>query len=287
MGQEVQDLFLASYFLGCFILRAAKIKSQPVNICQQTAKGITYFTCLVVTVIPKTFCKMKSLSFLFLLSFLIPVSASAQKPAVTAYAPTREEIARRYKRANELDTLARRSVFKTNVTPNWSGASSFWYRNILADSIPEYMFVDPVKNTKHVLFDPVKLAAALTEATKKTVDQRKLALKDIYVYPGANKIAIATGIVFMMLILPLTNFQKLIHYRLMQRLIQHYHAPRAAGSAGALKGFRPIKNGRLPLKTIIFLSHPQKVAMALLIQRMARKPFPTQTLAGRRIAVTL
>jgi dipeptidyl aminopeptidase/acylaminoacyl peptidase len=196
MGQEVQDLFLASYFLGCFILRAAKIKSQPVNICQQTAKGITYFTCLVVTVIPKTFCKMKSLSFLFLLSFLIPVSASAQKPAVTAYAPTREEIARRYKRANELDTLARRSVFKTNVTPNWSGASSFWYRNILADSIPEYMFVDPVKNTKHVLFDPVKLAAALTEATKKTVDQRKLALKDIYVYPGANKIAIATGIVF-------------------------------------------------------------------------------------------
>lgn len=198
MGQEVQEIyFLASLFQGRPIVgSAAKIKPQLVNICQHAAFGLVYFHALATIWYPKTFCLMKRLFFLCLLLLVSISSLTAQKPVVTAYAPTREEIAKRYKRANELDTLARRSVFKSNVVPNWSGASSFWYRNTLADSVAEYVFVDPSQSTKKVLFDPVKLAASLTQATGKTVDSRRLALKDIYVYPGTNRIAIATGTLF-------------------------------------------------------------------------------------------
>ncbi|MEO8174376.1 MAG: hypothetical protein ABI581_14880, partial [Sediminibacterium sp.] len=67
----------------------------------------------------------------------------AQEKPLDRFAPTREQMLQRYKMANERDTLARTTVFKTAVTPGWSGGSAFWYRNALPDSQYEFHFVDP------------------------------------------------------------------------------------------------------------------------------------------------
>ncbi len=121
---------------------------------------------------------------------------SAQQPSTTSFAPSRDEMNRRYKAAEDRDSLARRSVFKTSVVPGWSGASAFWYKNILPDSQLEYIYVDAEKNTKQQLFDYTRMAKALSAISGKPVNPNRIPIKDLYVYPGSQKVAIATGNVF-------------------------------------------------------------------------------------------
>src|SRR5687768_11597175 len=60
-----------------------------------------------------------------------------------AYKPTREEMLIRYKQAGIRDSLVRNKVFKMNVQANWQpDGESFWYRNVLKDTIQEYYYVD-------------------------------------------------------------------------------------------------------------------------------------------------
>ena len=97
-----------------------------------------------------------------ILFFCLPFIVSstiilAQTNQLSAFAPTRTEMLQRYKVAAERDSLVRKTVFKIGLTPNWSGPSAFWYRNILADSVMKYYLVDPVSNTKKPLFDAEKL----------------------------------------------------------------------------------------------------------------------------------
>ena len=75
-----------------------------------------------------------------------------------AYQPTRSETLDRYKKARYLDSIATHSIFKTAVRPHWSADNtSFWYRNILKDSVKEYISVDVLHGTRQ------KLAAEPTD----------------------------------------------------------------------------------------------------------------------------
>ena len=64
----------------------------------------------------------------------------AQKKPLPPYQPSRAEMMDRYKKAQLLDSALRNTVFKTNVQANWlPGGTAFWYRNILKDSMREYI----------------------------------------------------------------------------------------------------------------------------------------------------
>ncbi len=123
--------------------------------------------------------------------FTITSQLTAQQKPLPSYAPSRTEILARYKAANDRDSLARRTAFKLNVTPNWSGPSAFWYKNALPDSQSEYLYVDPVKSVKRPLFDAVKMAAAITSVQGKTAESNRLPIRNAYLYPDGKKLAIS------------------------------------------------------------------------------------------------
>src|SRR4029079_18854845 len=84
------------------------------------------------------------------------------------YKPTRDEMMKRYRDANLLDSTIRNKVFKTNVQANWQAdGESFWYRNFLKDSTIEYIYVDAAKAQKRKAFDHTKLAQAVSKASGK------------------------------------------------------------------------------------------------------------------------
>jgi len=139
--------------------------------------------------------KPKLLLFLIILSGYANI-LTAQKTITLPFAPSREQMLNRYKTAEERDSLARRTIFKTSVTPMWSGPSAFWYKNTLPDSLSEYLYIDPAKKIKRPLFDATKISKALSAISGKPVYPGRLPIKDIYVYPEGGKIAIATGTVF-------------------------------------------------------------------------------------------
>lgn len=136
---------------------------------------------------------MKKLLLLTSLLAIIGQQLNAQQKSLTAFAPSRDEMLARYKTANERDSLARRTAFKLNVNPNWSGPSAFWYRNALPDSQSEYVFIDPVKQVKRPLFDPSKMAEAIKLAEGKTVEANRLPIRNAYLYPDGKKLAISLG----------------------------------------------------------------------------------------------
>lgn len=134
---------------------------------------------------------MKKMLLSFLGGILMVSISQAQTKPLPAFSPTRSEMLQRYKVATERDSLVRRTAFKLSVTPNWSGGSAFWYRNILADSVTQYYLVDPETNLKRPLFDAEKLAAALVAAGHKNANAVKLPIKNAYLHPDQKKIAIA------------------------------------------------------------------------------------------------
>ena len=116
-------------------------------------------------------------SLLFLLTFVLSSSSqqSVTPQSLPAYQPSRAEMLDRYRAAANLDSTARNTTFKTFVQPNWQqGGAGMWYRNILQDSVTEYIYVDVVKGKKQKAFDQQKMASALSEITGKSIDGRKL-----------------------------------------------------------------------------------------------------------------
>jgi dipeptidyl-peptidase 4 len=70
-------------------------------------------------------------------------------------------------------------VFKTIVVPQYIGKTDrFWYRNETRDGV-EFILVDPALNTRQPAFDHVRLAAALSTASGKAYDSRKLPFEAI------------------------------------------------------------------------------------------------------------
>ncbi|RYG26249.1 MAG: hypothetical protein EOO01_42130, partial [Chitinophagaceae bacterium] len=121
----------------------------------------------------KKFC-----SFIVLLCWISGVRA--QLSAKPAYKPTRSEILQRYRDAKVSDSTIRNKVFKTSVSANWlEGNNAFWYRNLLKDSVREYIWVDAATGVKKLLFDHAKLAASIGRAAGKAVDERRLSLEKL------------------------------------------------------------------------------------------------------------
>lgn len=121
-----------------------------------------------------------------LVTGMLTVMAQPQKPV--AYLPSHEEIVQRYHDAAELDSLARNSVFKTTVQAFWQPDNKgFWYRNNLKDSVQEYIYVDAVSGKKAHAFDHTQLAAALGQASGKTVNANRLGINSL-VFDNAQKL---------------------------------------------------------------------------------------------------
>ena len=114
---------------------------------------------------------MKTLPVLLLFVVMAGVLNAQQAP----YQPSRQEIMERYRKAKVLDSIATRSIFRTSVQANWQpDGNTFWYRNLLKDSAPEYIYVDIAKGIRKIAFDDERLAAALGAAMNKTIAPRSL-----------------------------------------------------------------------------------------------------------------
>src|SRR5688572_18130540 len=92
-----------------------------------------------------------------------------------AYTPSRSEMLDRYRAVAKLDSAVKNTTFKTSVQANWQeGGNALWYRNVLKDSVAEYIYVDVLKGIKQKAFDQEKMAAVLSQATGKTLDGQRL-----------------------------------------------------------------------------------------------------------------
>ncbi|MES2646172.1 MAG: prolyl oligopeptidase family serine peptidase [Bacteroidota bacterium] len=88
----------------------------------------------------------------------------ADAQSLPQYLPDQNEIAASYKKTALLDSLARNSVFKTNINARWlKDNKRFWYKNLVAANKSEYVLVDAVKNTKEPAFDHVKMASIVSK----------------------------------------------------------------------------------------------------------------------------
>jgi dipeptidyl aminopeptidase/acylaminoacyl peptidase len=132
---------------------------------------------------------------IFLLLFFAAGSMLyAQKVPLTPYKPSRSEMLNRYAKAQLLDSIAKNTVFKSNVQANWlQGGNKFWYRNILKDSVREYLIVDAVNGEKGKAFDHEKLAAALSVASAEVVDSKRINISKLWFGKDAKQMAFEMG----------------------------------------------------------------------------------------------
>jgi dienelactone hydrolase len=130
-----------------------------------------------------TYKFLTSISLLITSTLAVTAQPSPPKPntpPVTDYRPSHEEIMQRYRDAAGLDSQARNTIFKTTVQANWQAdGKGFWYRNNLKDSIQEYIYVDAAAGKKAPAFDHAQLAAALSQASGKTVNAKRLGINAI------------------------------------------------------------------------------------------------------------
>ncbi|MBN8879245.1 MAG: prolyl oligopeptidase family serine peptidase [Sphingobacteriales bacterium] len=123
--------------------------------------------------------------------FLLAIPAgtwfvSAQQTA--RFQPTHEQMLQRYLRAAVIDSITKNAVFKTTVAANWQpDGRSFWYRNLLKDSVQEYLYVDVKELKKQPLFDRGRLAAGL-QAAGISIDSLRPSLRDIEVLENKKRL---------------------------------------------------------------------------------------------------
>ena len=79
-----------------------------------------------------------------------------------------------------MDSLSRGSVLKSYIQPGWQAdGKSFWYRNILKDSLTEYVYVNGADGKKAKVFDNEKVAQALSKVADTTFSAPKLMLQNL------------------------------------------------------------------------------------------------------------
>ncbi len=75
------------------------------------------------------------------------------------------------------------------VRPQWlADGNRFWYRNKLADGAAEFVLIDPVRNTRSLVFDNAKLAAAMSVANDTAYDPAKLPFRTFEFVEGERVI---------------------------------------------------------------------------------------------------
>lgn len=131
-----------------------------------------------------------NLPITFLLVFL-SCNFYAQNKEIVPYKPSKTEILERYRQASKLDEAVKNKVFKTRVNAHWQkDGNTFWYCNILKDSIREYILADASKGVKKMLFDEAKLKKALSGITGKSVPQKSLVIDSLNYDSKSNSIAL-------------------------------------------------------------------------------------------------
>ncbi len=121
---------------------------------------------------------MKNRIFVWLLAACAGIQLlSAQE--ITRFQPLHEEMVQRYIREYKINQAVKNTVFKTTVTPQWLDEKGlFWYRNILKDSVEEYILVNPENGKKQPLFDAARLAKGL-EKEGVSIDPLRPGIKDV------------------------------------------------------------------------------------------------------------
>ena len=121
----------------------------------------------------------------------LPAQQPLQQNTLPAYLPSRAEMLDRYRAAARLDSAVKNTTFKTSVQPNWQqGGAAMWYRNMLKDSVTEYVYVDVVKGKKQKVFDSQKMASALSNITGKIVDGQRLLISKMEFDKNATHVSI-------------------------------------------------------------------------------------------------
>jgi len=87
-----------------------------------------------------------------------------------------------------MDSVTKGTVIKAGVQPGWQAdGRSFWYKNILKDSLTEYMYVNAVDGKKIKAFDNAIVAAALSKAADTAISAPKLNVQDLrFDLPGST-----------------------------------------------------------------------------------------------------
>ena len=80
-------------------------------------------------------------------------------------------------------------VYGAGIRPNWLPDERFWYRVTTADGA-EFILVDPAKGTRAPAFDHVKLAAALSAASGRTIDASNLPFQTIEFTPDGQSVIV-------------------------------------------------------------------------------------------------
>src|SRR5579872_2316247 len=79
-----------------------------------------------------------------------------------------------------------------NGRVNWLPGDKFWYRKLTATG-SEFVLADPAKGSRAAAFDHVKLAAALSTASGKTVDAAHLPFQAINFSSDGKLIGFQSG----------------------------------------------------------------------------------------------
>ncbi|MFQ5505751.1 MAG: prolyl oligopeptidase family serine peptidase [Planctomycetota bacterium] len=82
-----------------------------------------------------------------------------------------------YQRARTLPDRSRGTVTRARVRPHWlPGGTRFWYANELGKGRREFVLLDAETGTRRQLFDPERLALALSEASGSPIDKDELSI---------------------------------------------------------------------------------------------------------------
>ncbi|MBS1857958.1 MAG: S9 family peptidase [Acidobacteria bacterium] len=126
---------------------------------------------------------MKTRYVLIASSLLVLIAVSIRgADAPAARAKANYELASRWTPAK-----TGKLVFDLTVTPHWLEGDRFWYSFENSNGRKFYL-VDPAKRTKSPVFDPAKLAAALTSATGLPYDSQHLPITTIRFVKGEQAI---------------------------------------------------------------------------------------------------
>lgn len=124
----------------------------------------------------------KILSLLLFVTFLCGSFVSAQ--TVTRFQPTHEQLIQRYLRSARMDSATKNAVFKSTVAVSWlQDGKTGWYKNLLKDSVEEYIYINAVKAKKQLLFNRQRLAAGLQQVGI-MVDSLRPSITDVEVPAG-------------------------------------------------------------------------------------------------------
>ncbi|OWK36321.1 S9 family peptidase [Fimbriiglobus ruber] len=116
---------------------------------------------------------------LLVLALATPTIAAEPEKVAGANYPLAQKFSREF---------VARNVHESTVTPQWIGKTDqFWYQTRTSEGTT-YWRVDPAKKTREALFDAGKLAAALSESTKKPLDAATVSLSRVSVAEDGKKL---------------------------------------------------------------------------------------------------